>query len=389
MNLKLASQVLSSSVSCALTFCETLDSEFTNVKSTAEFCMIMNNAFDILNCRTKYSKSPFNLALSPSTFDKYLDFTNKFEKYVHSLILSSGQKVVESLRKTGFVGIVWGLKNLINYYTFLKNKKYDIEYILSYKLSQDHLETFFSSIRSRGGYNNNPSCKEFKISYKKLLVHHHVSGSQYGNCLPESMLKNTTISESDSILLDDDECNDNLEFTQSDDHDHNYIETYLKSSPFIAGVTDYISGFIAKKVAKKINCDICKTFLIDNSNNRFLIKLKDRNNALVKPSKDVSYICKVVENKIKCKDLKYIFAKNFMNKIYLETKREVYGGSVFSGMDNHVSGQSLFTNHRDQLLTLIISSYVHLKLKSIGKQQEKMHLGTRKKLTKFILFNNE
>jgi len=100
--------------------------------------MVMNNAFDILNCRTKYSKSPFNLALSPSTFDKYLDFTNRFEKYVHSLMLSSGQKVIESLRKTGFIGILWGLKNLINYYTFLKYKKYDIEYILSYKLSQDH-----------------------------------------------------------------------------------------------------------------------------------------------------------------------------------------------------------------------------------------------------------
>lgn len=77
-----------------------------------------------------------------------------------------------------------------------------------------------------------------------------------------------------------------------------------------------------------------------------------------------------------------------MNKIYVETKREVYG-SVFSGMDNHVSGQSLFTNHRDQLFTSIISSYVHLKLKSIGKQQEKMHLGIRKKLTKLILFSNE
>jgi len=58
-------------------------------------------------------------------------------------------------------------------------------------------------------------------------------------------------------------------------------------------------------------------------------------------------------------------------------------------MDNHISGQSLFTNHRDQLLTLIISSYAHLKLKSIGKQQEKMHLGIRKRLTKLILFSNE
>jgi len=109
----------------------------------------------------------------------------------------------------------------------------------------------------------------------------------------------------------------------------------------------------------------------------------------VRPSKDVSYICKVIEKNIKCKDLKYIFSKNAMNKIYLETKRDLVGFSVFSGMDNHVSGQSLFTNHRDQLLTLIISSYVHIRLKNIGKQQEQSRIDIRKKLTKLILFSNE
>lgn len=86
----------------------------------------------------------------------------------------------------------------------------------------------------------------------------------------------------------------------------------------------------------------------------------------------------IIEKNIKCKDLKYIFSKNAMNKIYLKTKREVYT-SVFSGMDNHVSSQSLFTNHRDQLLTLIITSDVHLGLKSIGKQQKQSCIGIRKK----------
>jgi len=55
MNVKLATQVLSSSLSCALKFCETFDSNFTNVEPTTAFCMIMNNAFYIMNCRTKYS----------------------------------------------------------------------------------------------------------------------------------------------------------------------------------------------------------------------------------------------------------------------------------------------------------------------------------------------
>ncbi|KAL5239425.1 hypothetical protein ACI65C_006835 [Semiaphis heraclei] len=85
-------------------------------------------------------------------------------------------------------------------------------------------------------------------NYLRLGLGIHSENNKLNTDLPESMLKNTTISESDSILLDDVECNDNLEFCYV--HDPNYIETYLKLSPFIDGVTDYISGFIARKVAK-------------------------------------------------------------------------------------------------------------------------------------------
>lgn len=53
MNVKLPTQVLSSSVSNALKFCESLGI-FQNPNLTAEFCLFMNNAFDILNCRTKF-----------------------------------------------------------------------------------------------------------------------------------------------------------------------------------------------------------------------------------------------------------------------------------------------------------------------------------------------
>jgi len=105
MNVKLATQVLSSSVSNALKFCESLGI-FQNTNPTAEFCLLMNNAFDILNCRTKFSKSPYNLALSPNIYLKYKQFIELFEEYVFSLKLIDGINVVNSPRKTGFVGIV-------------------------------------------------------------------------------------------------------------------------------------------------------------------------------------------------------------------------------------------------------------------------------------------
>lgn len=39
----------------------------------------MNDAFDILNCR---SKSPYNRALSLDTYDMYSIFINKFDLWI-------------------------------------------------------------------------------------------------------------------------------------------------------------------------------------------------------------------------------------------------------------------------------------------------------------------
>jgi len=106
MCVRLASQVFSNSVSKALIFCQNLDRDFEHSLATAEFCLLINNAFDILNCRSKFSKSQYNLALSSNTLDKYADFISKFETYIYGLQFTDGTKIVDSLRKTGFIGLV-------------------------------------------------------------------------------------------------------------------------------------------------------------------------------------------------------------------------------------------------------------------------------------------
>ncbi|KAF0701563.1 Uncharacterized protein FWK35_00038328 [Aphis craccivora] len=389
MNVRLATQVLSSSVSKALTFCQTIDKEFDKSSATAEFCLKINNAFDILNCRTKFSKNPYNQALSLNTFDKYEHFINEFETYIYGLQLTDGCTVVNSLRKTGFIGLVWGLKNLLICFNTLR-QNYNMEYVLSYKMSQDHLETFFSAMRSRGGYNNNPSAKEFKTSYKKLLVHHHVSGSQYGNCLPESMFTTKQNIIPDSIIQDTDTDSIDSEQDFGFQNDHDYFHTHFNVSAFVENITEYISGFIAKKALKQINCDVCKGYLVDNKTNNILINIKDRNNALTKPSKDVFYLCSVSEKWIRCKQVKDMYKNNFINKLYLQIKNDVYR-SVFntSTMDTHISGQTSFTNHKEQLISIIINTYITLRLRSIAKQTENSKISIRKKFTKLITFRNE
>jgi hypothetical protein len=36
-----------------------------------------------------------------------------------------------------------------------------LKYLLTYKMSHDHLELFFSAVQACGGWNNNPTTRQF------------------------------------------------------------------------------------------------------------------------------------------------------------------------------------------------------------------------------------
>ena len=52
----------------------------------------------------------------------------------------------------------------------LTTKPKPLDYLLTYKYSQDHLELLFSCIRSRGGRNNNPNCLQLKYALQKMEI---------------------------------------------------------------------------------------------------------------------------------------------------------------------------------------------------------------------------
>lgn len=58
-----------------------------------------------------------------------------------------------------------------------------LKYLLTYKLSQDHLKLFFGAIRSRGGFNNNPTSRQFEAAYKRLLIQSEISAGNRGNAI--------------------------------------------------------------------------------------------------------------------------------------------------------------------------------------------------------------
>jgi len=287
MNVRLAAQTLSKSVADALEFLKTEESYFEDVDATVEFITYMNNAFDILNSRSKFSNKPYNKPISFDTVTIYKDFTNKFIQYVEGLEFIEYKndqpiviKVLKSSRKTGFLGLILGLKNAIHLYEFIVAKNY-MTYLLTYKLSQDHIETTFSAIRSRGGHNNNPTCRQFEAAYKRILVHNQVVGSIYGNCtiLDGTKYLTVTASNKQTVTL---QSNDNL-------IDHDYFDI-VDVGNFIENISYYIAGFVARSVAKNVECTNCLRMLTaDKSSKSHYTKLFDQKNraTLTNPSEIV------------------------------------------------------------------------------------------------------
>jgi len=69
--------------------------------------------------------------------------------------------MTNSKRKTPFIGFILAIDAVIGLFnTLVTPVNAPLHYLLTYKLSQDHLELFFGCIRLRGGCNN-PTASQF------------------------------------------------------------------------------------------------------------------------------------------------------------------------------------------------------------------------------------
>jgi len=71
MNVRLAAQTLSASVSCALKFVQqnVQNVGFRDIDGTALYCLNINNGFDILNARNVFSKNKYCCPIRPNNYE--------------------------------------------------------------------------------------------------------------------------------------------------------------------------------------------------------------------------------------------------------------------------------------------------------------------------------
>ena len=89
--------------------------------------------------------------------------------YILGLKDSTGKRIVDGGRKLGFVGFLVNFKAVKSIYSEFVEKGI-LKYLLTFKLSQDHLESFFGAIRGNLGCNTNPTPSQFISGYKKILI---------------------------------------------------------------------------------------------------------------------------------------------------------------------------------------------------------------------------
>ena len=188
--------------------------------------------------------------------------------------------------RTGFLGFIISLTNLYALSKMLIEEGV-IEYVLSYKLSQDHVEMFFAIIRRMNGFSNNPTTIQFKSAYKKIMLNNiNVTIPSSANCTPQDntlLIGNLTDSSSpknpatENIVqkqeVKETEKEKRKVKTQNKHKKiefdvHNFLHKYssIDSSNWLT--TDYLediikhtAGFVVHSLKKQIHCEYCLSML--------------------------------------------------------------------------------------------------------------------------------
>ncbi|XP_022170832.1 uncharacterized protein LOC111034103 [Myzus persicae] len=215
-------------------------------------------------------------------------------------------------------------------------KFYKLKSIKLYKLSQDHLELFFGNIRAQNGYNNNPTARQFRSAYRKLVINvNNVQLTNSRNCIPLESIDILHYSSSDPIKgINESTTNinsnptyleDNLKAAESFINDHEYIVTQntFEFSNFTKEIIIYISKFVVHKLASTLQCETCVKSLYAINKDQFLNSLiffKNRGGfkgGLVYPSDDVIIVCLQTE-----KTLKYFnYQTKAINKLKIQSQQ--------------------------------------------------------------------
>jgi len=308
--------------------------------------------------------------------------------------------------KTGFVGFIICLTNL---YSLCESffKKRIVDYVLSYKLFQDHVEMFFALIRRMNGFSNNPTIVQFESAYKKLLLNNmNVTVPATANCTPQyetliisyindaSMLLQTNVEEENKNTVQSSKKNQKKkrirvprpsklsffplnEFLHSNysalEHDYSKKDAWIDSE-YLNEVIKHTTGAVIHSIRKKIHCTKCLDMLHSESSTKSKLTTLKNRGGLKFASDDVNFICYCGE-KILRQYKHVLLTPNIKFKLVTETFK-ILPTSILNYND-HILEEPLY-DHRQQVIYLIIQNYFDKRMKHESKKLSDLKYRIRK-----------
>ena len=430
MNVRLAAQTLSSSVADAIEFLDVgmKNQKFQNSSGTVKFVRTIDRLFDMLNSRNPVGKG-YKQPLRSTNKVMYEDMLQSTAKYLLSLKINLTSKLLAThRRKTFIIGFVTTIKSTIemaNQMFLIPNDPF--KYLLTYEYSQDHLELLFSCIRSRGGWNNNPNCLQFKYALRQMMMKNAITASKNANCtdfadnsiIPifhstkhQSPLSGMSLEEDKDENADAnnsmEEAKESLMFEHLDRGIH---------SDFISNILFYIGGFIVSKLVKKLTCQACIDCLVGSINRAesdhdycgqsaynevstaAAFTLFVNNGGLRIPTKSVFTTIEQCEHIFK----QYVCQNGISNAKNLKTKMILkvcnhfllsVNNSVFEDDEMGLNANMEENEHQIKLIKWTSDKYFTMRLFTYGKHfsETVVHSGmpsARHQLNKLILFRNQ
>ncbi|XP_049947543.1 uncharacterized protein LOC126455824 [Schistocerca serialis cubense] len=386
MKVKLATQVLSNSVADAIQYCCDMKLPgFEQASATVKFIRIFNCLFDVCNSRTLL-QSGFKQALNTENFSDVEGFLLKAQRYIKELTVGpnhQAMRVVDSNRKTG------GDTNSCS----------STEVSASLQMFSGPLGNVFSAIRSRGGWNNNPTARQFVAAYKRLLIHSEIRGSERGNCITLEDIPILTFSSSNV----EDHINNTSERWQllstensaaTTDNGHDYFATGIYLSEVAVHIVVYIAGFVVRHLEKTLKCEPCLSVLRgDGSHVAYSLIHRKSRGGLVLPSNDVVDICVCAEKVFRWYTTgnSKVPLKNQFSKCMSEALSEFTFKPVLKELADHMKNQHPLDNHMILLIKAIVTQYLLTCQKHAAKRiSDALHENKiRTTYTKLVLFKGQ
>jgi len=304
--------------------------------------------------------------------------------YVKNLTDIHGKPLLHSRRKTGFVGFLGTLQSIVNVSRRLLAKNYLC--VLTYRFSQDHLETLFSRIRSRGGFNNNPNALQFKYALRSLLQKNGVTPSPSTNCL--ALPQTDVLAPLD--IADDSAATSETIITEPESGA--FLTAIRNKSIYHENALHYISGFVQRKLLEKFKCPECIEYLLSSqfAGHFSLFTLQSDRGGLVHAHTDVFTVVLEAD-----RILRFMMAASSLGplKAVHNTFLLRLGIAVLKAVRDKVNVESQ-ESHPVQIIKFICNFFCNTMLHHFGKIFSERHLNfdkgsIRHSLNKKILFMHQ